>query len=152
MRILERLNADRLAWRSRLEEAINEVSTLPRALDLDRRKQFDDALHARLAELGVFGLGTPREDGGAGGDTIDQVVALETLGRRATSMAVFCVVSFLVTRMLRHYGTSAQKDRYLAPLLQGSSKGPSALPKVAAGPMCWRTRGPPRSVVPVDGC
>lgn len=133
MRVLEHIDARHLDLRVRLEAAIDEVSPLPRALALDREKRFDRELKTRLGELGVFGLAAAPADGGAGGDTVDQVVALEVLGRRATSMAVYCVVSFLVTRMLASYGSAQQRKTWLAALLQGTMQGAFCLTESAGG-------------------
>lgn len=132
-RVLERLDGAQLELRARLERAIDEVSPLPRALELDRTKQFDSALRNRLGELGVFGLGEAPADGGAGGDAVDRVVALEVLGRRATSMAVYAIVSFLVTRMIGLNGSPAQKQQWLRPLLQGRMQGAFCLTEAAGG-------------------
>jgi acyl-CoA dehydrogenase len=131
--VLEHIDARHLALRGRLEAAIDEVSPLPRALALDREKRFDSELKAQLGELGAFGLAAAPADGGSGGDTVDQVVALEVLGRRATSMAVYCVVSFLVTRMLASYGSGSQKKAWLAGLLQGRIQGAFCLTESAGG-------------------
>ena len=133
VRILERLGDPELGWRRRIEAGVAEVSPPPVSLELDRQKAFDGPLHDRLAQLGVFRLGTPEEDGGLGGGTVAQVVALETLGRLATSMAVFCVVRFLVTRLLRSYGSSGQKSEYLGPLLAGTAKAAFCLTELAGG-------------------
>jgi acyl-CoA dehydrogenase len=133
MRILERLDAKRLQWRAQLEEEIGKTSPLAHALELDRRKEFDQALHRRLSELGVFGVGTRKEDGGSGGDAVDQVVALEVIGRLATSMAVVCIVNFLNTRLLRQYGDAAQKAEYLKPLLRGEKQGSFCLTEIGGG-------------------
>jgi alkylation response protein AidB-like acyl-CoA dehydrogenase len=131
--VLEKIDARHLALRGKLEAAIEEVSPLPRALALDREKRFDRELQARLGELGAFGLGAASADGGSGGDTVDQVIALEVLGRRATSMAVYCVVSFLVTRMLGSYGSEQQKKTWLAGLLQGKIQGAFCLTESEGG-------------------
>ncbi len=133
MRVLEHLPPEQLALRSRIEAAVEAVSPLPRALELDREKKFDRALRDQLAQAGVLGLGIPASEGGTGGSTVDQVVALEVLGRHATSMAVYCVVSFLVTRMLRSYGSPEQKETWLKPLLQGSRQGAFCLTEEAGG-------------------
>lgn len=133
MRVLEHIDARHLALRGKLEAAIDEVSPLPRALALDREKRFDRELKTRLGELGAFGLGAAPADAGSGGDTVDQVIALEVLGRRATSMAVYCVVSFLVTRMLGSYGSQPQKKAWLAGLLQGKIQGAFCLTESGGG-------------------
>jgi acyl-CoA dehydrogenase len=131
--VLENLPAAQLELRARVEAAIDAVSPLPRALDLDRDKRFDRELRDTLAQAGVFGLGTPVADGGSGGNTVDQAVALEVLGRGATSMAVYGVVTFLVARMLRTFGSPEQKASLLRPLLQGRLQGAFGLTEEAGG-------------------
>jgi acyl-CoA dehydrogenase len=133
MRVLENLSPRHLELRQRLESAIDEVSPLDRALRLDREKQFDRELRDRLASMGVWGLGTSEALGGSAGDTVDQVIALEVLGRKATSMAVYGVVSCLVTRMLRDFGSAAQKEQWLRPLLRGDRQGAFCLTEEAGG-------------------
>jgi acyl-CoA dehydrogenase len=133
MRVLEKLSPRHLELRRNLESAIDEVSPLDRALRLDRDKCFDRELRDRLAAVGVWGLGTSAALGGSGGDTVDQVVALEVLGRKATSMAVYGVVNCLVTRMLRDFGSPQQKEQWLRPLLRGSKQGAFCLTEEAGG-------------------
>lgn len=132
-RVLENLPAQQLELRGRIESAVDAVSPLPRALELDRDKRFDRELRDELGRQGFLGLGLPAEEGGSGGSTVDQAVALEVLGRKATSMAVYCVVSFLVTRMLRTFGTPEQKATWLQPLLQGRLQGAFCLTEEEGG-------------------
>lgn len=133
MRVLENLPAAPLEWRGRVEAACDAVSPLPRALDLDREKRFDRELRDELARAGVLGLGVPADDGGSGGSAVEQAVALEALGRKATSMAVYCVVTFLAARMLRGFGTPRQKETWLRPLLQGRLQAAFCLTEEAGG-------------------
>jgi alkylation response protein AidB-like acyl-CoA dehydrogenase len=133
MRVLENLPAAQLEWRGRVEAACDAVSPLPRALDLDREKRFDRELRDALARAGVLGLGVPADDGGSGGSAVEQAVALEALGRKATSMAVYCVVTFLAARMLRSFGTPRQKETWLRPLLQGRLQAAFCLTEEAGG-------------------
>jgi alkylation response protein AidB-like acyl-CoA dehydrogenase len=132
-RVLENLAAAQLDLRGRIEAVVDAASPLPRALELDREKRFDRELRDALAAAGVLGLGIPAPEGGAGGTTVDQAVALEVLGRKATSMAVYCVVTFLVTRMLRTFGTPKQKETWLRPLLQGRLQSAFCLTEEAGG-------------------
>ncbi len=133
MRVLENLSPRHLELRRSLEMAIDEVSPRERTLKLDREKRFDRELRDRLAAMGVWGLGTSETLGGSGGDIVDQVVALEVLGRKCTSMAVYGVVSCLVTRMLRHYGSPQQKEVWLRPLLRGAKQGAFCLTEEGGG-------------------
>lgn len=132
-RVLERLTESQQALRRRLEALVDTTSPLPRALALDRDKCFDTALRDALAQAGVLGLGLPREAGGSGGSTVEQAIALEVLGRKTASMAVYCVVSFLVTRMLRQFGTPSQQLAWLGPLLQGRAQAAFCLTEEAGG-------------------
>lgn len=100
---------------------------------LDNEKRFDDALHAALAALGVMGVGVPEADGGSGGSAVEQVLALERLGDRATSMGVFMVVHFMATHLLADYGSAEQKSRLLPPLCRGETKFAFALTEPGGG-------------------
>lgn len=133
MRVLETLSPHHAELRHSIEAAIDEVSPQARTLQLDREKRFDRELCDRLATLGVWGLGTAEALGGSGGDTVDQVVALEVLGRKCSSMAVYGVVSCLVTRMLRDFGSAQQKDEWLRPLLRGAIQGAFCLTEEGGG-------------------
>src|SRR5690606_12392300 len=88
---------------------------------------------AALSELGILGVGVAEELGGSGGGAVEQVVVLETLGRKATSMAVFMVVHFMITRLLRENGSEAQKRDYLAPLMKGEIKASFCLTEAGGG-------------------
>jgi len=116
-----------------IERTVERVSPLERVQRLDNAKAFDDELHAALAELGVLGVGVPEAGGGSGGGPVEEVLALEVLGRRATSMAVFLVVHFMATRLLAEHGTAAQKSRYLAGLCAGRLKAAFAMTEAAGG-------------------
>ncbi|MEP7300192.1 MAG: acyl-CoA dehydrogenase family protein [Caldimonas sp.] len=133
MRVLETLSPRHAELRRSLEAAIDEVSPQARTLQLDREKRFDRELRDRLAAMGIWGLGTPESLGGSGGDTLDQVIALEVLGRKCASMAVYGVVSCLVTRMLRDFGSAQQKEEWLRPLLRGTKQGAFCLTEEAGG-------------------
>jgi len=133
MRPLENLSPRHLELRRSIEAAVDEVSPRERMLQLDRDKRFDREARDRLAAIGVWGLGTPESLGGSGGDTVDQVVALEVLGRKHASMAVYGVVSCLVTRMLRDFGSVQQKEEWLRPLLAGKRQGAFCLTEEGGG-------------------
>jgi len=130
---IAKLSDEQEMFRSALEGTTDRVSPAERVAQFDNAKQFDAGLHKALAELGVMGLGVPEDLGGSGGDALEQVVTLEVLGRKATSMAVFMVVHFMITRLLRENGTKAQQERYLAPLLRGEMKASFCLTEAGGG-------------------
>lgn len=130
---LAKLTEEQEMLREMLERTVERVSPVSRAQKLDNAKQFDAGLHAALGELGILGLGVPEELGGSGGGATEQVAVLEILGRKATSMAVFMVVHFMITRLLRENGSEEQRRTYLAPLIKGEIKASFCLTEAGGG-------------------
>ncbi len=116
-----------------IDRTIERVSPLQKVQKLDAEKAFDHDLHKALAEIGVLGTGVPDAMGGSDGDAEAQAIALESLGRLATSTAIYMVVHFLVCGLLRDYATSAQRERYLKPLVQGKIFGSFCLTEAGGG-------------------
>jgi len=116
-----------------VERTVVRVAPEARVQKLDNAKDFDFELHRALAELGILGLGVSQSMGGSEGGAVEQVLAVEILGRMATSMAVFTVVQFMVTRLLRDHGTPEQREKYLAPLCRGEIRASFCLTEVGGG-------------------
>ena len=113
-----------------------QVAPVQRVQALDNRKAFDFELHQALAEVGAWGVGVDESLGGSGGGPVLQVLTLEMLGQQATSMAVFGVIQYMATRLLRQFGTEEQKRQYLEPLCSGSTgrRAPTCLSSSPAPP------------------
>ncbi len=105
----------------------------PIAAGLDEDERFPGEVYARMAELGLFGIGLPAADGGAGGDTLTYALVMEELSRGAASVADQCGLVELVASLLQQYGTDGQKRRYLGPLLKAESRCAYALTEPEAG-------------------
>lgn len=116
-----------------LVKAVARTSPPETVAKLDAAKTFDSQLYAVLRDLGVWGLGVDEAHGGSGGTNIEQLIALRTLGRMSTSTAVFCVVQFLVTRLLKDNASEAQKQEWLAPLAGGLKKASFCLTEAGGG-------------------
>ena len=128
-----RLTDEQTLFEDSLIKAIRRTSPLEKVQALDAAKKFDDELHAALAQLGVWGLGVDERHGGSGGSNIEQILALRALGDLATSMAVFCVVQFMVTRLLKDNANGEQKKAYLEPLAAGRKKASFCLTEAGGG-------------------
>lgn len=124
---------EQVLFEDTLIKAINKTSPPDRVARLDAAKTFDAELYSLLAGLGVWGLGVDEEDGGAGGTNIEQLIALRTLGNLSTSTAVFCVVQFLVTRLLKDNANDEQKRTWLRPLAAGEVKASFCLTEAGGG-------------------
>lgn len=121
------------AFAAAVAQAIGRVSPPDRFQRLDGERAFDHELHAELAQQGVWGLGVAPADGGGGGTTVDQLLALRALGNGATSMGMFGVVHFLCTRILAANADASQRQRFLGPLAAGRAKASFCLTESQGG-------------------
>ncbi|OBF28505.1 acyl-CoA dehydrogenase family protein [Mycobacterium sp. ACS4331] len=94
-----------------------DEATVRRLMESD--PPFDAAVWARLgAELGVFGLAVPEEDGGAGGTLVDQAVAIEELGAALACGPLFGTVYLAIPALVAASGGAA-RDELLPDLIEG---------------------------------
>ena len=87
----------------------------------------------RMGEAGFLGVNVAEEYGGAGGDFLYSAIVLEELARIrawALQVGVHCDTSM---PHLSHFGTVAQKERYLPPAVRGELLIALALTEPAAG-------------------
>jgi acyl-CoA dehydrogenase len=127
------LTEEQAMFEDALVKAITKTSPLEKVQALDAKKTFDTELYACLADLGVWGIGVDEAHGGSGSGNLEQMIALRALGNHATSMAVFGVVQFMITRVLKDNATDAQKRDFLTPLAQGKKKASFCLTEAGGG-------------------
>jgi hypothetical protein len=96
----------------------------PHAAEWDRTSTFPRAALKGLAALGLYGVCVPERWGGAGLDHVSLALALEEIaaGDGACSTIV-SVQNSVVCGPLLHYGTDAQRERWLVPLARGEALG-----------------------------
>jgi alkylation response protein AidB-like acyl-CoA dehydrogenase len=105
----------------------------PLAAALDENEAFPRELYASCAELGLFGITVPEQDGGAGADVRTYALVMEELARGYASVADQCGLIELIGTLLVEYGTPAQRARYLAPTLKAERRCAYALTEAEAG-------------------
>src|SRR6266566_1652867 len=87
----------------------------------------DPALLAKCFELGLMGIDIPESHGGAGGNLLMTVLAVEELSAVDASVAIFVdVQNTLVNTLLRKWASDDVKRRYL-PRLASDLLGAYAL-------------------------
>jgi alkylation response protein AidB-like acyl-CoA dehydrogenase len=97
---------------------------LPGVIDRDEKQMVPKDQLMQLADLGLMGMMTSAEYGGAGMDTISYVLAMEEISKVDSSVSVaMSVNNSLVCWGLEHYANEAQKQQYLVPLAQGKKDG-----------------------------
>ncbi|MDU2064234.1 MAG: acyl-CoA dehydrogenase, partial [Sporomusaceae bacterium] len=88
----------------------------------------------KVAELGLPGICFPEQYGGAGGDELTYIMAVEALSRVDDGMGIaFSVTVSLCAWPIYKYGTEEQKQKYLRPLAEGTSLGAFGLTEANAG-------------------
>ena len=107
---------------------------LPAAAAIDREHRFPKELVAKMGQLGLMGVAVPEAWGGAGMDTVSYALALEEISRACASTGVIMsVLNSLVCDPILHYGSDAQKKRWLPALTGGQALGCFALSEPEAG-------------------
>jgi alkylation response protein AidB-like acyl-CoA dehydrogenase len=106
----------------------------PGSIERDEREEFPHQAVKELGELGFMGMMVPEEWGGSGLDTLSYVLALEEISAVDASVGVIMSVNnSLVCFGLNKYGSTGQKQRYLADLASGRKLGAFALSEPEAG-------------------
>ncbi|MGH2499678.1 MAG: acyl-CoA dehydrogenase [Candidatus Limnocylindria bacterium] len=107
---------------------------LPLAAEIDRAGEVPREIVRELAALGFLGIYVPERWGGAGLDMVSYVLACEEINRACASTGVVMSTHVsLACDPLLHYGTDAQKERFLRPLASGERLGCFALSEPASG-------------------
>jgi short/branched chain acyl-CoA dehydrogenase len=127
-------------WRDLAREfARGEIR--PRAAELDREQKFPYDIVADMAGLGLMGLTLPEEYGGSGGDFVSYNLALEEISRADTSVGITMEAHIsLGCAPLATYGTTEQKERFLAPCASGGRLWAFGLTEEEAGTDAGGTR------------
>jgi butyryl-CoA dehydrogenase len=121
-----------LAQRTARDFAREKV--LPLAHEIDEKGKIPPELIREMASLGFLGIYVPEKYGGAGLDALSYALVTEEINRACASTGVVMSshVSLVVDPLL-HYGSDAQKDRFLRPLASGEKLGCFALSEPASG-------------------
>jgi len=112
--------------------ATNEIGKA--AAQIDREHRFPREIIAKLGELGMLGVAVPERWGGAGMDNVSYALAVEEISRGCASTGVIMSVqNSLVCDPILHFGSDAQKQRWLPDLASGKRIGCFALSEPDAG-------------------
>jgi alkylation response protein AidB-like acyl-CoA dehydrogenase len=87
----------------------------------------------KAGENGFLCMTMPEEYGGSGADKLYSVIQMEELGRGGFTGIGYGLHSEIVAPYILHYGTEAQKQKYLPRLASGEMVGAIAMSEPAAG-------------------
>ena len=129
---LTTLSEDEQMFRASVRE-FAEGEIRRRVEPMEEQGQLDPALMKQCFELGLMGIETPEEFGGAGGSFFQAILAVEELSRVDPSVGVFVdVQNTLVNNALLRWGNPEQKKKYLS-RLASAEVGAYALSEAASG-------------------
>ena len=129
---LTALSEDEELFRASVRE-FAEGEIRPRVAEMDAHAKLDPAIIKQCFDLGLMGIETPEEYGGAGASFFTAILAVEELSRVDASVGVFVdVQNTLVNNALLRWGTPEQKKKYLS-LLATRSVGAYALSEAGSG-------------------
>ena len=127
------LDADHRAFAQRIRAFAHE-KLAPHARAIDEQRTFRRETVADLAAAGILGGPLPRAHGGEDWTPLQLAIAHEELGAVCGNARGFCAVQTgLVAQCLAKYGTDAQRQRWLGPLVRGEAIGCFALTEPDAG-------------------
>ncbi|NLW22148.1 MAG: acyl-CoA dehydrogenase [Tissierellia bacterium] len=111
-----------------------EKEVKPIAADIDKRGRFPRENVEKMAKYNMLGIPFPVEYGGAGGDDMAYVIAVEEISKVcATTGVILSAHTSLACWPIFTYGTEEQKQNYLIPLARGEKLGAFALTEPNAG-------------------
>ena len=112
--------------------AENEVK--PLAEDVDENERFPEETVKKMAKLGMMGIYFPKEYGGAGGDVLSYVMAVEEMAKVCgTTSVIISAHTSLCAAPIFENGTEEQKAKYLPKLCTGEWLGAFGLTEPGAG-------------------
>ena len=129
--MLDALPDELLQFRDSLNRFLAEEIE-PRASEIERTNDIPDAILAKAAELGLFGMSIPEEFGGLGDSELTSCVALETLSRGPGGVTFYLAPS-APAAAIRLAGNDAQRQQFLPPMARGEAYSSFCLSEAGAG-------------------
>src|SRR2546421_8696591 len=131
-RPLTSLSEDEQMFRDSVRE-FAEGEIRKRVEEMDEQGHLDPAIMKQCFDLGLMGIETPEEFGGAGGSFFQAILAVEELSRVDASVGVLIdVQNTLVNNALSRWADPEQKKKYLAQLA-AEKVGAYALSEAGSG-------------------
>ncbi|MGE7835886.1 acyl-CoA dehydrogenase [Viridibacillus arvi] len=96
--------------------------------------EFPRDILAKMGELGLMGITTPEQYGGANMDFTSYIIAINELSRiSATIGVILSVHTSVVTNLILYFGNEEQKQKYVPKLASGQYLGAFCLTEPSAG-------------------
>lgn len=118
----------------KLAREFAQKNVAPSVEERDEAERFDRSLYDAMGELGFTGMYFPEKYGGAGSDFVSYTIITEEVSRVDPSLSIALGgTASLCAWPIYAYGSEAQKQKYLRPLVEGTHLGAFALTEPNAG-------------------
>ena len=106
----------------------------PLVAEMEETKRFPEELVEVFGDLGLLQMWVPESYGGPGGDLTSVCIAKEEIGRASLAASTLCANNSIgLILPLLHFGTEAQKQRYLTEAARGRTISAVAITEPEAG-------------------
>ncbi len=96
--------------------------------------EFPKEIQQKMADVGFYGIKTPKEYGGAGADTVSYALVMKEIAYRSAVASIYVSSpNSLSGGPLLKNGTKEQKEKYLVPIVKGEKVLAFALTEPGAG-------------------
>jgi alkylation response protein AidB-like acyl-CoA dehydrogenase len=128
-----KLTAEQISIRDMVRDfAQKEIA--PHIMEYDEKKEFPVDIIKKLGELGLLGIIYPEKYGGAGMGYIEYALIIEELSAIDPSIGLIVAAhNSLGTLHIFTYGSEEQKQKYIPPLLDGTTLSAWALTEPGSG-------------------
>jgi alkylation response protein AidB-like acyl-CoA dehydrogenase len=111
-----------------------EAEIKPKAAELDHTHRHPEEICRKLGEMGIMGVISPTEYGGAGMDVVTFTLCIIAISKACASTGVIVQVNnSLYGLPILTYGSEEQKKKFLPPVAGGKVEGCYALTEAGAG-------------------
>jgi len=127
------LTEDELSFQKDIRDFVAR-ELMPNVEEWEGRKKYAVEAVKKFADYGLFGILVPPEYGGLGGTCMEYLIAgIETAKASVSLSAIFGSPAGIFTDSILKFGTQEQKDRYIAPVIEGEKIACFALTEPGAG-------------------
>lgn len=113
---------DQQDFRATLRSFIDAKLSKEFCREAEARSEFPRDIWEMLGEQGLQGVGIDESYGGQGGGIIEQMIIAEELARNLAGLVwIWGVTAFAGAKAIGHYGTEAQKNRFLPDIAEGKT-------------------------------
>lgn len=111
-----------------------EKRLAPSVAERDEKEEFSRELFNEMGEMGLTSICFPENYGGAEGDVLSYILAVEELSKVDDGIGITLSATVsLCAWPIYAYGTEEQKQKYLVPLVEGEKLGAFGLTEPNAG-------------------